>query len=92
MNTLSPIEYSNIIPSYITGHGQKDTHSVTLNDGRRNPRKSAGTPYETITGEQIVPMVADPPSVPKEQAQWFIPSSYAEHDGRNHEAQAHKGA
>ena len=37
-------------------------------------------------------MVANPPSVPKERGQWFIPSTYAEHDARSHDAQRAQGA
>ncbi len=57
-----------------TGYGQSDTRAVNLSDGRLNPGKHAGQPYGTITAADILRMVSDPPSVPKQQAQWFIPS------------------
>ena len=76
---------------YITGFGQSDTHAVILSDGRQNPHKSSGAPYGTVTGQEIVEMVEAPPSVPKASAQWFIPSTYAAHDGRSHNAQRDNG-
>ena len=88
----APATILQAVPAYITGHGQNDTHAQTLSDGRPNPHKSAGTPYDTITGPEIAEMVANPPSVPKEQAQWFIPSDYHAHDGRNHAPQHENGA
>jgi putative DNA primase/helicase len=36
--------------------------------------------------------VKDPPSLPKNQAQWFIPSTYLECDARSHDAQRMNGA
>lgn len=82
----------NINLSFVTGHGQSDSHATTLNDGRPNSHRSAGQPYETITGKQIAAMVATPPSVPKDAAQWFIPSTYADHDARSHDAQRDHGS
>ena len=80
------------LPAFCTGFGQNDTHAVMLRDGRPNPHSSAGAPYDTITGQDIAAMVEAPPSVPKEQAQWFIPSIYAQPDGRSHDAQRNNGA
>lgn len=77
--------------AFASGYGQSDTHAVTLSDGRPNPSKSAGQPYDLIDGKQIVAMVKNPPSVPKEQARWFIPSAYHGADARNHEAQRTNG-
>ena len=57
-----------------TGYGQSDTRAEKLSDGRSNPSRHAGQPYDTITAADILRMVSDPPSVPKQQAQWFIPS------------------
>ena len=76
---------------FCTGYGQSDTHARILNDGRSNPHKSAGQPYGVVTGEDIVQMVQDPMCVPKERAQWFIPSSYCQADARSHDAQRHHG-
>ena len=79
-------------PAFVTGYGQSDTRALTLSDGRPNPHESAGKPYQTITGQEIAKMVLNPPSVPKERGQWFIPSTYAEHDARTHEVQRARGA
>ncbi|MHA7826907.1 MAG: phage/plasmid primase, P4 family [Roseovarius sp.] len=76
---------------FCTGFGQSDTHAPVLNDGRDNPHKSAGQPYGAVTGRDIVQMVEAPASVPKERAQWFIPSSYCEADARSHDAQREHG-
>ena len=79
-------------PAFVTGYGQSDTRALTLSDGRPNPHESAGKPYQTITGQEIASLVQNPPSVPKERGQWFIPSTYAEHDARTHDAQRMNGA
>lgn len=77
--------------AFCTGFGQHDTHAETLSDGTPNRHLSAGTPYGTITGREIAALVAEPPSVPKERGQWFIPSTYTAADARNHEAQRTHG-
>lgn len=74
-----------------TGYGGRDTHAVTLNDGRKNPHSSAGQPYGTIDAQRIFSMVANPPSVPKDQGQWIIASTYNAYDARAHEAQRAHG-
>ena len=80
------------LPCFPTGRGQSDTHTRTLNDGRQNPYTSAGKPYATVTGKDIANLVMNPPSVPKERGQWFIPSTYSDHDARAHDVQREKGA
>lgn len=67
-------------PAFVTGKGQYET------------RKDANQPYDTVSGADIVALVKEPPSAPKEQGQWFIPSTYADHDARNHDAQRQNGA
>jgi len=79
-------------PRFVTGYGQADTHAITLSDGRPNESPAAGKPYETISVAQIAELARNPPSAPKERAQWFIPSSYHEHDARSHKAQRARGA
>ncbi|MTD99855.1 DUF927 domain-containing protein [Paracoccus sp. YIM 132242] len=79
------------ILGFASGYGQSDTHIATLTDGRPNPSSQAGQPYEQITGKQILGMVKNPPSAPKEKARWFIPSTYSASDARSHEAQRLKG-
>ena len=84
------------LTAFCSGFGQSDTHAMTLGSGgedeRPNPHPSAGKPYGTITGVELVEMVRNPPSAPKDKARWFIPSTYAEHDARSHEAQRQHGA
>ena len=78
--------------AFATGLGQSDTRTVTLSDGRPNPSQAAGTPYDVIEPKQIMVMLQNPPSVPKEKARWFIPSTYRGPDARSHEAQRQHGA
>lgn len=75
-----------------TGFGASDTHALILNTGKANPHSSAGKPYQTITADEIMAMIADPPTVDKELGQWVIPSTYAEHDARSHSAQRLHGS
>ena len=89
-NPVAVIPTDRIFP---TGRGQGHTHALALSDGRSNPAPHAGQPYATITGGEIARMVQNPPAaVPKDQAQWFIPSTYSAFDARNHEAQRSKGS
>lgn len=74
-----------------TGVGQSDTHAIVLSNGRPNPHPSAGTDYATITGRDIVAMVASPQSVAKVNARWFLPSTYAGPDARDHAVQRQHG-
>lgn len=77
---------------FVTGLGERDTHGVTMSDGRPNPHPSAGTTYDTITGSEIARLVREPQDgVPKERARWFIPSTYHADEARTHEAQAGLG-
>jgi len=75
---------------FVTGWGQSDTHARLI-DGKPNPHKSAGTPYSGISGRDLVAMVKAPQTRAKESAQWFIPSTYRQCDGRSHEAQRQNG-
>lgn len=74
-----------------SGNGQKHTHAITLKDGRKNPFYKAGQPYTPITLDRVSAMVADPSSLDKEQALWFIPSTYCEYDARCHDVQRERG-
>ena len=64
---------------FCTGFGQYDT------------RKGKSEHYTGITGNEIVAMLSNPPSVPKAQAQWFIPSTYKASDGREFDVQRERG-
>lgn len=78
-------------PQFCTGFGQYDTHAETLSSGKRNTAPTAGTDYQGITGKEIAKMAANPPSLPKGEAQWFIPSTYRASDGREHDVQRNSG-
>lgn len=81
---------------FCSGSGQSDTHALTIKDretgkDKPNPHPSAGTDYEGVTPKAIVASVKAPPSLPKEQARWFIPSTYRGSDARAHQAQREHG-
>lgn len=78
-------------PAFPTGQGQFDTRAEILSDGRSNPSLEAGQSYTTLTGAEIVKLAHEPPSLPKERGQWFIPSTYTAADARCHEAQRAHG-
>jgi hypothetical protein len=78
--------------AFCMGVGMRDTHALTLSDGKPNPSPDAGKPYGTINGKQIVRLVKNAPAVPKDDAQWFIPSTYHQHDARTAEAQFNHGS
>lgn len=78
--------------AFCTGFGMRDTHALTLSNGKPNPSPDAGKPYGTIDGKQIVRLVKNAPAVPKDDAQWFIPSAYHQHDARTAEAQKSHGS
>ena len=81
----------NTKPAFPSGFGQSESHALTLSDGRSNSHSDAGHPYKTVSARDIRLMAKNPSSKPKDQAQWFIPSTYAEHDARNHDVQRAKG-
>lgn len=76
---------------FLTAFGQRDSHAVTLADGRQNHSPKAGTPYSQITWLEILHRALHPASVDKGKAQFFIPSTYTGHDGRAHEVQRENG-
>ena len=51
-----------------------------------------GQTYPGISWAEIARMVATPQAKEKQDADFFIPSTYREHDGRSHEAQRERGA
>ena len=77
---------------FCMGVGMRDTHALTLSNGKPNPSPGAGKPYGSINGKQIVRMVKNAPAVAKDDAQWFIPSTYHQHDARTAEAQFNHGS
>lgn len=81
----------NTKPVFASGYGQSDTRAPILSDGRPNPHPSAGTPYKSVTGAEVVAMANSPATVAKDKAQWFIPSTYIGCDARTHDVQRTKG-
>lgn len=81
----------NTKPAFPSGFGQSESHALTLSDGRSNSHKDAGHPYKTVSAHEIRVMAKEPSSKKKDQAHWFIPSTYAECDARNHDVQRAKG-
>lgn len=51
-----------------------------------------GSSYAGISWSDIARMVQTPQSKEKRDADFFIPSTYREHDGRSHDAQRERGA
>ena len=77
--------------AFPTGWGQTDTHAITLSSGKPNQSPKAGTAYRTINFDDIARLAQKPQAVPKERAQWFLPSTYREFDARTHEVQGALG-
>ncbi len=91
MNTVPPRSKGST-QKFPTGFGQSDTRSPTLSDGWLNPHPKAGMDYATITGSEILALIAKPSArVPKADGQWFIPSTYTRADARSHIAQRTDG-
>jgi len=81
-------------PQMVTGNGQSDTHALTIstrNGDAPNPSAKAGQDYGTVTAKMIAAQAANPDSLPKMQAPWFIGSDYNGPDARSHEAQRING-
>jgi len=55
-------------------------------------KKQVGSHYDGITWTEIVERVKEPSSKPKGDADFFVASTYREHDGRSHDAQRTRGA
>ena len=77
---------------YPTGHGRSHTHAKILSCGSKNPSTRAGESYDPINLPEIRKLALNPPSVSKDEAQWFIPSEYCGYDARNQSAQREKGS
>jgi hypothetical protein len=83
-------------PRMVTGWGQSDTHALEITSAKTgetipNPHAKAGQNYQTISGREIAVMAANPASMEKQDAPWFIGSSYVDHDARSHDAQRENG-
>jgi hypothetical protein len=75
----------------LTANGQRDSHAVTLADGRANGSPRAGQPYRRISWGQIEYFVEHPSHQTKDRARLAIFSHYADSDGRTHEIQRQRG-
>lgn len=71
------------IRSVLLGHGINDTHKYTH------------TPYDTITIDDVLARIKNPTAVPKDDADFIIPSTYATANGakdaRSHDVQREHG-
>jgi hypothetical protein len=76
---------------FLTANGSRDSHALTLADGKPNGSRKAGTPYQTITWDGIRRLMDRPASVEKADAGFVILSTYNEHDGRTHDVQRQRG-
>lgn len=91
-----PVDTAELLATrFCTGYGQSDTHSPEIGgsgrNSRKNPHPSAGVEYQTITLQEIFDQAENPPSVPKSEGQWIIPSTYAGADARTHSIQRERG-
>lgn len=71
---------------FLTAYGAYDSHKADGPD-----RSKAGTLYSGITWHEIEELAQSPSASKKTNAQFFIPSSYREHDGRSHAVQRAQG-
>ncbi|PZX45733.1 hypothetical protein LY56_01293, partial [Roseinatronobacter thiooxidans] len=77
---------------FLTAFGQRDSHALILSNGVTNHRPVAGQPYARIRWAEIVELAAVPGNRPKDRAQFVIPSTYVDSDGRTHQVQRERGA
>ena len=76
---------------FLTARGSRETHAVTLSDGRVNGGRHAGKPYRGISWADILKRVDNPAAVEKNDAPFVIPSTYRECEGRSHTVQREHG-
>lgn len=76
---------------FLKANGSRDSHAITLADGKLNGNVKAGTPYQTITWDGIRRLMDRPAAVEKADAPFVILSTYSEHDGRTHDVQRERG-
>jgi hypothetical protein len=72
-----------------------DTSAVLLGHGINDTRKYTHTPYGTITIDDVLARITNPTAVPKDDADFIIPSTYVTangaEDARSHAAQREHG-
>jgi len=76
---------------FLTANGSRDSHAITLADGKPNGSRKAGTPYQTITWGGMRRLMDAPTAVEKDEAPFVILTTYNEHDGRTHDVQRERG-
>jgi P4 family phage/plasmid primase-like protien len=81
-DALSGRECQATFRSFVSGFGGYHT----ADPAKKNPK-----PYTTINFDQIKAMAENPLSVPKDTAQWLIPSSTGGEEARGHAFQREKG-
>lgn len=91
LNAIDPTNQTATAPKFLTGTGTKDSHALLKRDGTPNTHPMAGQPYGGITDLEIVAMIRNPVECDKDEAPWFIPSTYREFDGRSHLVQRERG-
>lgn len=91
MNAVDTTLQAKTSPQFLTGIGKRETHATHNANGEPNSHPLAGQPYAGITGPEIVAMIRNPVDCSKDDAPWFIPSTYREHDGRSFSVQRERG-
>lgn len=76
---------------FLTANGRRDSHSVRLSGGERNPSPRAGRPYGAISWGEIRKLIDTPAACEKDDAPFVVLSSYVECDGRTHAVQRECG-
>ena len=77
---------------FLTANGSRDSHAITLAEGKPNGSRKAATSYSTIGWKGIRRLMNAPTAMEKADAPFVILSTYNEHDGRTHDVQRERGA
>jgi hypothetical protein len=87
--SCSPSPAGNLL--FLTANGSRDSHAVTLADGRKNRSPRAGRQYQGISWDGIRRLIDAPAARLKNDAPFVILSTYRECDGRTHAIQRENG-
>lgn len=85
----APPQSGNLL--FLTANGSRDSHAVTLADGRKNRSPRAGRPYQGVSWDGIRRLIDEPTARQKNDAPFVILSTYRECDGRTHAIQRENG-
>lgn len=91
MNDVDPELRVDTLMIFVTGVGMTETHAFVVED-QPNPRSYARKPCRTISGQEILAMIANSQCCPEHDARWFIPSVYHYHDARDFKVQTERGS